>query len=151
MLDFSAALVRAGNNLAIEWVKLEKLGIDPAEVCPSADVPDEILPFVRARSEFLELGAKCAEHSMAVAHRYRYFLAGGCKTNPGFSVPFMGLLALLIIIAVVLLSMVVSTSGSTYTVPAILALNVGILIHCWDRVWQYVGYLKALLSPQSAK
>lgn len=145
MFEHEAALVAAGNQLALEWTKLEIAGVDPAElkVIPSESAEENYLPYIRARDRLLACVEACESAGVQISLRYRVWLSSGCSYNPGMHPPALAIACLFIVLVVIGLQAfglieVDKMSGG------VLALLASVVAFSWDKVWAYANYLKLL-------
>ena len=147
LFDLERKLIEAGDAYAIEWAKLEKFGYDPLELLDIEEIdPGEPWQyFLRARDRFLFLMKEMERTGRRIPVRYRIFLAGGCKENPGIVVPTLGIIALIALLACGLMSLLATggTSVGQLQVAAGLSLIVAL---SWDRLWNALTYARIRLG-----
>lgn len=147
LFDLERKLIEAGDAYAIEWARLEKFGYDPLELLDIKEIdPEEPwLYFLRARDRFLFLMKEMERTGRRIPVRYRIFVAGGCKENPGIVVPTLGIIALIALLACGLMSLLAAggTTLGQLQVAAGLSLIVAL---SWDRLWNALTYARFRLG-----
>ena len=144
MFELSSKATEAGSKVAIEWVKLETLGFDPASVIdkPVEQLTDPELNYLRAYQHFEIVARECNERGVPLPLRYATFHAAGGTSNPGVLPPTVPLLALLLLILALALICLKAIDLGAAELPFI-AFFAGVVVLGWDRVWTFCEYLTA--------
>lgn len=152
MFELTSQAVSAGSKVAIEWVKLEAQGFEPAEVPrkPLEQLTDPELSYLRAYQHFEAIVQQCKVSGVRIPLRYATFHATGGSSNPGVLPPTISILALALLVATLMLISMEAVDVDSSTL-SLIAVSAGLVVLGWDRVWVFCEYAAVHVRPKRPK